>query len=462
MKMREPTDQIRCQMLERGMSEGDIADFLANVALIGAQSGYVPLEKVGIPDPSLLLDYKLLHQDTPEPDKRAKNLLDRTVVIKLNGGRSTTMGGSVPKGVLTAKRGLSYLEVAINQVKGLRQQWDCRSPLLLMNSFFTEHPTREVLGRLAFPVLTFEQNEVPRLVEDTLRPLDTGTDEDWAPPGHGDIYQSLARRGFLDGLRSQGYKWAFISNIDNLAATVDPRILLLIEREGADFLLEVTPRTEADRKGGALVERNGRLELLEIAQVHPDQRELFMDIDRFPVFNTNNIWVDLDAVAERLAAGPLGLPLIQNRKRVQGVNVIQLETAMGAAIGLFPRARGLKVNRDRFCPTKKIGDLFALRSDACLLDSMANLVRNPKRPPTLPLMPSVHFDNDFIDSPLRINERFEDPSSVSLLRAEVFKVSGNVYFERDVIIEGKVEISAQQRETYRVPKGAVLADRNYP
>ena len=145
------------------------------------------------------------------------------MVIKLNGGRSTTMGGSVPKGVLTAKGGLSYLEVAINQVKGLRQQWDCRSPLLLMNSFFTEHPTREVLDRQDFPVRTFEQNEVPRLVEETLLPLDTGTDEDWAPPGHGDIYQSLARRGLrrgprclLDELRSQGYKWAFISNVDNL------------------------------------------------------------------------------------------------------------------------------------------------------------------------------------------------------------------------------------------------------
>jgi UTP--glucose-1-phosphate uridylyltransferase len=139
-------------------------------------------------------------------------------VIKLNGGRSTTMGTRVPKGILQAKDGLCYLEIVIGQVEALRRKWQVQVPLVLMNSFFTHGPTLELVQRVNTPVLTFVQNQVPRLVEDTLVPLDTGTDEDWVPPGHGDVYLSLYRSGLLERLRKDGYRWAFISNLDNLAA----------------------------------------------------------------------------------------------------------------------------------------------------------------------------------------------------------------------------------------------------
>ncbi len=449
-------------MLQRGLSHRVIQDFLAYVALVRKESGYVPLHSVGIPDPTLLLDYPAGLGNARHAGSDTGRLLNRAALIKLNGGRSTTMGGTVPKGILKAKRGLSYLEVVVTQVKAVQERWDCHVPLILMNSFYTDQPTKELIRDLDCDVRTFVQNEVPRLVEKTLIPLDTGTEEDWVPPGHGDVYRSLLSSGMLEELRAGGYKWAFISNIDNLAASMDPAILGLIEEQDADFLMEVTPRTEADRKGGALVVRNGRLELLEIAQVDPDQRPEFMDIDRFPVFNTNNIWVDLDALAELLADVSLSLPLIQNRKRIKDTDVLQLETAMGAAIGNFRRAKGLKVSRARFCPTKDIGDLFAVRSDACLLDGMGHLVRNPKRPASLPFLPAVHFGDDFLSSPQRINERFEDPASVSLLYAEVFKVFGHVFFERDVTIQGKVEICVPPGQKYCVPRGAVLADRRYP
>jgi UTP--glucose-1-phosphate uridylyltransferase len=236
----------------------------------------------------------------------------------------------------------------------------------------------------------------------------------------------------------------------------------VIEREDVDFLLEVTKRTEADRKGGSLVVRDGRVHLLEIAQVAPEQRHDFMNIRRFPVFNTNNVWVDLYAIDAALSRGDLGLTLIQNRKQIRGRRIIQIETAMGAAIACFPRARALLVGRDRFCPTKRVADLFALRSDACMLDAMDRLRRNPLRPRNLPFMPRVVFGEDFLESPDNIPERFEDPKSVSLLKAHTLEVQGPVFFEKDVVIEGSVVVQAPSGDEFRVPRGSLLKDATYP
>ena len=225
--------------------------------------------------------------------------MKKAVVIKLNGGRSTTMGGEVPKGILVAKDGMSYLEIILGQMKAIRNKWAIDIPLVLMNSFFTQAPTMEVIDQLGSRVRTIEQKQVPRLLRDTLVPLETGTDDDWAPPGHGDVYESLAESGLLDELLSEGYQWAFISNVDNLAANLEPWILGLIQKHDAGFLMEVTDRTNEDRKGGTLVVRKGRLELLEIAQVDPASSLEFMDIERFRVFNTNNVWIDLIALRKR-------------------------------------------------------------------------------------------------------------------------------------------------------------------
>jgi len=178
----------------------------------------------------------------------------------------------------------------------MSREWAAEIPLILMNSFFTHVPSMEIVGKSRLPVHTFIQREAPRLLANTLEPLDTGTEEDWTPPGHGDVYFSFRSSGLLEKMLTQGRRWAFISNLDNLAACVEPWILGLIDRDAIELLLEVTPRTNVDRKGGTLVAKNGRLDLLEIAQVAPEDRTAFMDIRRFRVFNTNNVWVDLKAL----------------------------------------------------------------------------------------------------------------------------------------------------------------------
>ncbi|HMK34902.1 MAG TPA: UTP--glucose-1-phosphate uridylyltransferase [Desulfomonilaceae bacterium] len=459
----EIQERIRKKMDHRGIDPLAIESFLDMVRRIPENDpGYVALHRTCPPDSDSIFDSDKLSTEINELGKRGQSLLSKAIIIKLNGGRSTTMGGVVPKGILTAKNGRSYLDIIVCQAQALRSKWDADIPLLLMNSFFTQESTLESIRGYDPPPETFLQHQVPRLVEHTYAPLDTGTESDWAPPGHGDIYASLKRQGILDRLRSKGTRWAFVSNIDNLAATLEPWILGLMDRDRIDFLLEVTDRTPADRKGGTLIVRDGLLDLLEIAQVSPKDRDCFMDMDRFKVFNTNNVWIDLDALARALDTGGLNLPLIQNHKTVSDVSVIQLETAMGAAIGSFPRGRGLRVGRDRFFPTKKVADLFRLQSDACVLDEMHRLQMNPQRPVSLPPRPRVHFSADFLENPLDIPKRFEDSESVSLLEAVSLEVSGSVFFERNVKIGGRVIVSPPPGETYLVPSGSVLKDRKYP
>lgn len=455
-------EEIWQKMERRGLHVGAIEGFLRMLRQAREEeSAYVPLDSVAPPDSSLILDTASNAVEVKELAARGRELLSQAVMIKLNGGRSTTMGGDVPKGTLVAKDGRSYLEIIAGQVKAFDTKWHANVPLVLMDSFFTHEPTRKVISHFDIPVRTFVQNQVPRLFENTFRPMETGTDDDWVPPGHGDVYASLSSSGILDRLIAEGRRIAFISNLDNLAASLEPWILGLIERERIDFLMEVTDRTEVDRKGGTLIVRDGRLDLLEIAQVASGERDLFMDVNQFRVFNTNNVWVDLEALSSALNRQALKLPIIQNRKTIDGARVVQLETAMGAAIGSFPRARGLRVSRERFFPTKKVEDLFLLQSDACILDSMDRLQRNPRRPADLALRPTVIFSPDFLDSPTKMDLRFEDPSSVSLVKAVSFEVHGSVFFERDVKIEGNVVVEGPGGEVLRIRRDAVLADDRY-
>jgi UTP--glucose-1-phosphate uridylyltransferase len=457
------TDQlIRRKMAQRGLKPEEIDNFLRMVKRIPSEgSGYVPLADTSAPESKWIFD-SADWKENAELTSRGKKLLSKVVIIKLNGGRSTSMGGLVPKGTLVAKNGRSYLDIIIGQVESMRRKWQTDVPLVLMNSFFTHDPTMKLIRRLPVAPITFMQNQVPRLLEAGLTPMNTETEDDWAPPGHGDIYWSLKRTGLLDWLRSEGKRWAFISNLDNLAASLEPWIVGLLDKEGIEFLLEVTDRTIADRKGGTLVIRKGKLDLLEIAQVFPHEREMFMDIERFKVFNTNNVWVDLDSVDRALERESLRLPLIQNHKTILGQKIIQLETAMGAAIGAFQRARGLRVGRERFFPTKKVGDLFVLQSDVCVLDKMDRLLANPLRPRFLPLRPNVHFSSNFLEMPHEMNDRFEDPAGVSLLQAQSLDVSGPVFFERNVRIEGRVSIIAPLDKPYTIRRGSVLRDGVYP
>ncbi len=336
-------------------------------------------------------------------------LLDRLCVIKLNGGLGTSMGLERAKSLIPVKNGLTFLDFIARQILWLRKEHGTHGPrFLLMDSFSTSADTLAFLAR--YPQLggegglDFLQNKVPKLAADTLEPVEWPADRDleWCPPGHGDLYPSLLGSGWLDRLAAEGVEYLFVSNSDNLGATADPGLLAYFARSGLSFLMEVAERTASDRKGGHLARRrtDGRLVLREVAQCPQDDLEAFQDISRHRFFNTNTLWLRISDLREALDAqgGALPLPLIRNTKTVDprdssSPKVLQLESAMGAAIECFAKSGAVLVPRSRFAPVKTTADLLALRSDAYDVTADERLVLHPERegiPPEVVLDDTHH------------------------------------------------------------------------
>jgi UTP--glucose-1-phosphate uridylyltransferase len=393
--------------------------------------------------------------------------LDQAVVLKLNGGLGTSMGMSGPKSLLVAKAGRSFLDMIVCQVRHLREEHGARLPLVWMDSFSTHKPTQAAMARYAHfrqdVPLSFLQHKIPKIRKSDLGPAvwPADTSKEWCPPGHGDLYISLSTSGMLQQLLAAGYEYAFISNADNLGATLDLDILGYFAAERLPFLMEVAHRTKADSKGGHLAQRpDGGLILREIAQCPADELAQFQDIERYAYFNTNNLWLHLPTLQRVLAErhGVLGLPLIRNEKPVDPTDphsyrTYQLETAMGSAIAVFPGARALCVPRTRFVPIKKNNDLLVLWSDAYQLtgDCQIGLATGLTQPPL------VYLDDRYYQLIDDLEARFPH-GAPSLVHCEVLRVEGNVYFGANITIRGKVHIVNPNPEPLYLPDGATLSD----
>ena len=396
--------------------------------------------------------------DLPEGDPA---IVDTAVVLKLNGGLGTSMGMTQAKSLIEAKEGQSFLDIVVGQVLALRERFDARVPLVLMNSFATRDDSLEALRRhpeIESDVpLDFLQNKVPKIDAETLQPVSWEADPslEWAPPGHGDLYTALRGTGLLQRLVDQGYERVFVSNSDNLGAVPDGRIAGWFAESGAPFAIEAVRRTPSDRKGGHFARRksDGRIVLRETAQTSKKDQAALADLDRHRFSSTNNLWFDLRAMTEALDArhGILGLPLIRNVKTVDPADpstpeVIQIETAMGAAIEVFEGACIIEVGRDRFVPVKTTDDLLVLRSD--VYDIGSDFVLDPAGD-----APFVDLDARYYKLVPEFERRFPD-GAPSLREASSLKVSGDWTFGAKVKVVGDVTLETGAAE--RIPAGSVL------
>ncbi len=373
--------EIEQKMKDGGVSPAAIDAFRHSVGVLTSQQSMM-IPESDIAPAEGVAEWEALVAATPEADAA---LLAQTVLVKLNGGLGTGMGLQKAKSLLEIKPGLSFLDLIVRQVKSLRERAGYPVNLLLMNSFSTSEDTLAHLARYAedgfadADKVEMMQNRVPKLCVETLAPVSCpqNPELEWCPPGHGDIYAALVGSGWLEKLLAAGVKYAFVSNSDNLGAQMDTRFLRWFAESGSPFVMEVTRRTEADKKGGHLATRRADDQpiLREVAQCPDEDVDAFQNIDKHRYFNTNNLWIRLDALQSFLAehGGVMPLPVIRNVKTVDPRDastqkVYQLETAMGAAIQCFPGARAVCVPRSRFFPVKTCSDLLLLRSDAVLID----------------------------------------------------------------------------------------------
>ncbi len=454
------------RMAEHGETDLAIRAFEANYArleqILGTGSGGVIPEDTIAP----LTDVPAL-DDVDLDGLDLSAALGLVAVVKLNGGLGTSMGITGPKSALHVKDGLSFLDVICRQVLALREAHGVDLPLILMNSFRTREESLAILER--YPDLAvdglpldFVQSAEPKLDSDTLAPADWPADPEmeWCPPGHGDVYVSLASTGLLQALLDKGFRYVFLSNADNLGATCDPRIAAWLVAGDIPYAAEVCERTVNDRKGGHLAVRasDGQLILRDSAMVADGEDHFFQDNLRHTTFHANNLWVDLRMVdrllRESLDRGEvgLGLPVIVNRKTVDpsdgdSTPVIQIETAMGTAIERIEGARALHVPRDRFRPVKTTNELLLVRSDIFELDADSRVIS------------VIDHAEPFVDldKPYKLVPGFEQrfPQGVpSMKNATSLRVTGDVTFGADVVCTGDVVVDGAT--TQAVPDAAHL------
>jgi len=395
-----------------------------------------------------------------------KELLSKLVVVKLNGGLGTSMGCTGPKSLISVRSGLTFLDLTVQQIESLNKKYDVDVPLVLMNSFNTDSDTKLILrkyGSCHVKIHTFNQNRYPRINKETLLPVATNVNdplECWYPPGHGDVYECIVKSGLVDKFLKEGREYMFVSNIDNLGATVDLHILNMLANppdpeKPCDFVMEVTNKTRADVKGGTLIEYNDKLRLLEIAQVPTENKDEFKSVSKFKIFNTNNLWMNLKAVNELTRSNQIEMEVIVNNKRLgNGTNVIQLEAACGAGIKSFSNAIGINVPRSRFLPVKKTSDLLLVMSNLYELENGTMVMSSKRQFPTTPL---IKLGDEHFTKVHKFAARFSNIPD--MLELDHLTVSGDVTFGKDVILKGTVIIIANHGERIDIPSGAFLENK---
>lgn len=386
--------------------------------------------------------------------------LAHTAMLKLNGGLGTSMGLKQAKSLLAVRGTQTFLDVIAQQAV----HWDVS--LLLMNSFSTAADSRNKLAgykdlKRTVP-LDFLQHKIPKVNQQTLEPVSWPADPalEWCPPGHGDLYIAMVTTGMLEKLRAAGIKYVFVSNSDNLGAVIDPLLLGYFAKHNLPFLMEVADRTEADRKGGHLaVDPAGGFLLRESAQCPAEDMGHFQNIDRHRYFNTNNLWINLEALATLIekSDGVLELPMIRNAKTVdprdsESTPVYQLETAMGAAIAVFEGAGAIRVPRTRFAPVKTTNELLAVRSDVYQMNDDFTLALIPEREgqPCAINLDRAHYKT--VDA---LAEKFPH-GSPSLKACRRLDVVGDVRFGEGVICRGDVSVKNNTGQPQYIADGVVL------
>ncbi|ONK64229.1 uncharacterized protein A4U43_C07F23470 [Asparagus officinalis] len=441
------------------ISENEKSGFISLVSrYLSGEAQQIEWSKIKTPTDEVVVPYETL-APPPEDVEATKKLLNKLAVLKLNGGLGTTMGCTGPKSVIEVRNGFTFLDLIVIQIESLNKKYGCSVPLLLMNSFNTHDDTLKIVEKYSnssIEIHTFNQSQYPRIVVEDFMPLpckgNAGKDG-WYPPGHGDVFPSLMNSGKLDTLLSQGKEYIFVANSDNLGAIVDLKILNHLINNQNEYCMEVTPKTLADVKGGTLISYEGRVQLLEIAQVPDEHVNEFKSIEKFKIFNTNNLWVNLKAIKRLVEADALKMEIIPNPKEVDGVKVLQLETAAGAAIRFFDNAIGVNVPRSRFLPVKATSDLLLVQSDLyTLVDGF--VVRNKAR--ANPANPSIELGPEFKKVGNFLNRFKSIPSIVDL---DSLKVSGDVWFGAGIVLKGNVTVTAGPGEKLEIPDGAVLENK---
>lgn len=326
-------------------------------------------------------DPRLIHLAAAPPDRiadlRARGeaalRAGAVAVLVLNGGLATRFGGVV-KGVVPVLEGRpdrSFLAVKLGGVQSVAARLGAPVPVVVMHSFATRRESDDHLRAIAWAGVapadrhTFVQSIFPRLDLDGALLLERpGADEApdldlFAAPGHGDTLGRLVESGVAEALARRGVRHLLISNVDNLGASLDPVVAgAHLEAAGEGRLVTVEAvRRAPDDVGGCIAElADGRAAIVEGFRLPRG-----VDPARYPHFNTNTLWLALDAALARPALDFFPVHRQVTWPGGAPVDTVHFEQLIGQVSERVPAAYVLVDRAARFLPIKTQADLAAAR-----------------------------------------------------------------------------------------------------
>ncbi len=287
-------------------------------------------------------EYKSLYREGMQSIEKGE-----LAVCVLNGGMGTRFGGVV-KGTVDVYDGRSFLELKVKNALEISD----KIKFFVMNSYATERKTKkhfqknDYFGFSPEKIRMFNQFIAPRILKSGEYFSPDDERKAYYGPGHGDFPYAFKRSGVLKEFLESSGKYIFLSNVDNLGATVEPAILGFHIRENREMTAEVAQKSKKD-EGGAPILVDGKLVIVESFRIPRS-----FDVSKIPVFNCNSYWINAESLEKDFS-----LPRYMVEKKSEGKKVIQFEHICGD-MSAFLKTSYLKVSRNkRFFPIKRPRDL---------------------------------------------------------------------------------------------------------
>ena len=197
-------------------------------------------------------------------------------VVTMAGGQGTRLGYVAPKGTFKIGGGVdkSLFEALSDTIKDAKNKFDTTIPWYIMTSRENNDATEKFFEKNDFfglpyeDIKFFKQGELPLLSTDGKLMLDEAGLIKLAADGHGGVFESLVKNGYLEDMKKRGIEWIFISGVDNvLAGLVDPIAVGLAVSDGNLATGKSVVKRSPDEKVGVFCKRNGRPYVIEYTEI---------------------------------------------------------------------------------------------------------------------------------------------------------------------------------------------------
>ena len=197
-------------------------------------------------------------------------------VVTMAGGQGTRLGYVAPKGTFKIGGGIgkSLFEALSDTIKEAKNKFDTTIPWYIMTSRENNNATEKFFEKNDFfslpyeDVKFFKQGELPMLDTNGKLMLDESGLIKLAADGHGGVFESLSRSGYIEDMKRRGIEWIFISGVDNvLAGLVDPIAVGLAISEGTLATGKSVVKRSPTENVGVFCKRNGRPSVIEYTEI---------------------------------------------------------------------------------------------------------------------------------------------------------------------------------------------------